>query len=141
MNGRVTAERFVDINIIIRHLAADSAVHSPAATALFGRMARGEEPGWTSHLAIAEVIWVLRGPTYGAERGNLAVTLADFLLTSGVRVQDRELLLDALTIYGGTNLSFIDSYHAALVAGAALPELYSFDKGFDRMPGITRIEP
>jgi predicted nucleic acid-binding protein len=111
------------------------------ATALFGRMARGEESGWTSHLAIAEVIWVLRGPTYGAERGTLATTLSDFLITSGVRVEDREMLLYALTIYGASNLSFIDAYHAAGVAGSALPELYSFDKGFDRIPGITRIEP
>jgi predicted nucleic acid-binding protein len=141
MNGRVTAERFVDTNIIIRHLAADHGVHSPAATALFGRFSSGEESGWTSHLAIAEVIWVLRGPTYGAERGKLASTLTDFLRTSGVRIQDREILLDALLIYGGTNLSFIDAYHAALVTGAALPELYSFDKGLDRIPGVTRIEP
>jgi predicted nucleic acid-binding protein len=37
-------------------------------------------------------------------------------------------------------LSFADCYHPALMERRRLPAIISFDRGFDRLPGIHRVE-
>jgi len=39
------------------------------------------------------------------------------------------------------NLSFVDAYLAVLTQQQRLPELVSFDRNYDRVPGIRRVEP
>jgi predicted nucleic acid-binding protein len=137
----VASERFLDANIFIRHFAADHATHSPAATALFDRLAAKQEAGWTSHLVMAEVAWVLTGPTYGFSREIVAQGLAAFVAARVVRMEAADAILETLNLFATSNLGFMDSYNAVLVRRQPVPELYSFDRGFDRVSGITRIEP
>jgi predicted nucleic acid-binding protein len=44
-------------------------------------------------------------------------------------------------LFATSNVGFMDSYHAVLVRHHPMPELYSFDRDFDRIPGVRRIEP
>jgi predicted nucleic acid-binding protein len=44
-------------------------------------------------------------------------------------------------LYVDINISFADAYHAALMQRGSLNQIVSFDKGFDRVSGIKRIEP
>jgi predicted nucleic acid-binding protein len=39
------------------------------------------------------------------------------------------------------NVDFPDAHMAALLVGESVAELYSLDSDFDRIPGITRLEP
>ncbi|HZQ34894.1 MAG TPA: hypothetical protein VFD32_03100, partial [Dehalococcoidia bacterium] len=39
------------------------------------------------------------------------------------------------------NLSFDDAYPAVLARDQKLPALVSFDRNYDRVPGIARVEP
>ena len=39
------------------------------------------------------------------------------------------------------NLPFGDAYIAAEMGRSGATELYSFDRQFNRVPGITRLEP
>jgi predicted nucleic acid-binding protein len=43
--------------------------------------------------------------------------------------------------YVDLNVSFADAYHAVVLLHRGLDEVLSFDRHFDRIPGITRIEP
>ena len=137
----MTAERFIDANLLIRHFTGDNAVQSPAATALLARVERGEELAWTTHLVVAEVVWVLTGPTYRATRADVSAQLSQFIEASRVRIPNAAALTDGLGLWETTRLSFIDAVHAALVRRAEPPEFYSWDREFDRIAGITRIEP
>lgn len=134
-------ERFIDANLLIRHFTGDNAVQSPAATALLARIERGEEAAWTTHLVIAEVVWVLTGRTYGASRGDVEAMLAHFVAASGLRIPDPDALVEGLGLWATSRLSFIDAVHVALVRRAPNPELYSWDREFDRVAGVTRLEP
>ena len=87
------------------------------------------------------MVWVLTGQTYQASREDVEAKLSRFIAASGVRIPDGAALVEGLGLWATTRLSFIDAIHVALVRRAATPELYSFDKGFDGIPGITRIEP
>jgi len=77
-------ERLIDANVLLRHFTGDNTAQSPAATALLQRVARGEEQVWTTPLVVAEVVWVLSGPVYGATRTDIATKLTEFIQRSGV---------------------------------------------------------
>jgi predicted nucleic acid-binding protein len=137
----VAAERFLDTNILLRHLLRDHLVHSPAAAALLKRIEAGTEDAWTSSLAIAEIVWVLSGPQYQLSRPDIRDGLSPLCSMTHLRVEHAEAVQRALDRFAQTNLDFIDCLNAALVEQHDLPELYSFDRDFDRIPEVTRIEP
>jgi predicted nucleic-acid-binding protein len=59
----------------------------------------------------------------------------------GFRVRQKQVLLRALEVYGTTNRGFED---AMILSGMELRgsrQLYSYDRGFDGLAGITRVEP
>jgi predicted nucleic acid-binding protein len=43
--------------------------------------------------------------------------------------------------YVDHNISFADALHASVTLSFKLKEIVSFDRGFDRVAGIRRIEP
>ncbi len=47
----------------------------------------------------------------------------------------------ALEVYATTQLDVVDAYLVAVVEQRKQATIVSFDKGFDRWPGITREEP
>jgi predicted nucleic acid-binding protein len=44
-------------------------------------------------------------------------------------------------LYVDLNISFVNAYHAVLMQQGRLNQIVSFDRGFDRVPGIKRVEP
>jgi len=83
----------------------------------------------------------LTGPTYAARREDVASTLSQFIATSRIRIAEADALSEGLAIWATTRLSLIDAVHAALVRRSRTPELYSWDREFDKLPGIARLEP
>lgn len=136
------AERLIDANILLRHFTSDNTEQSPAAAALLQRVALGEESVWTTPLVIAEVVWVLSGPVYGAARTDIATKLTEFIEGSGVRVVDASMLVEALALFTAQpRLSFIDACLGVLARRSPGQEIFSWDRQFDRIPGVRRIEP
>jgi predicted nucleic acid-binding protein len=56
-------------------------------------------------------------------------------------VQDRRAVLKALNLYASTTLDFGDAYIAASMDRMGSRTVYSFDRDFDRIKGIRRLEP
>jgi uncharacterized protein len=54
---------------------------------------------------------------------------------------ERALCLQALDYYVEQNISYADAYNAAWMQGEGIAEVYSWDREFDRVAGLTRIEP
>ena len=59
----------------------------------------------------------------------------------GVSVSSPEVWEDAFELYERGRLSLADSYHAALAGHLGISEIASFDRDFDRVPDLTRVEP
>jgi len=51
------------------------------------------------------------------------------------------VLRRALDFYADRNLSFADAYFAAEMLKSGESEVYSWDEGFKRVEGISRVEP
>lgn len=59
----------------------------------------------------------------------------------GVDLPDKRIYRQAFDFYVNLNISFADAYHAALMGRAGIEEVVSFDRHFDRVTTIKRIEP
>ena len=135
--------RFLDTNIFIRHLTYDDRVKGAACTELFRRLDAGEETGTTCEAVVAEVVYVLSARAqYGLPPGEIRARLAPLLSLSGLRLTDRRVYLRALDIFAEhPTLDFEDALLAAHMERAGESELYSYDTDFDRVEGVSRLEP
>lgn len=136
----MATEVLLDTNVLLRHLLQDHPEQSPASTALLERLESGELAAWITPMAVAEMVWVLSGSSYGLDRHDVRDGLSAVLEIPGLRAVDKQALLRALQLYASLNIDFIDAYHGALAAAAG-GLVYSFDRDFDRIPGVTRLTP
>ena len=134
--------RFLDTNILLRHLMNDDPVQSPASLALIEAIEQRRVTAWTSDLVIAEVVFVLANKrTYNLSREAIRDLLLPLINLAGLKLPRKRLYKRIFELYTTLPIDYIDCFHAALVERWGPAELYSFDTDFDRIPGITRVEP
>ena len=136
--------RFLDANIFIRYLTRDDEEKAEACLALFDRLSRGEEEVLISESVVAEVVFVLasRRTSYAMPALEINRRLGPLLALRGLRLANKRRCLRALELYAERPfLGFEDALMLAHLEAEGLEEIYSYDEDFDRVPGITRVEP
>jgi predicted nucleic acid-binding protein len=133
---------FLDTDIIIRFLTGDDLAKQAAAAALFARIERGSTTVAAPVTVIADAVYVLHSHRlYNKSRAEVATLLIPLVRLANVRIPQRRILLRALELYGQSASGFGDAMLLAAMESAKATILYSYDEGFDRVPGITREEP
>lgn len=131
---------FLDTNILIRHFTQDNADHSPRATAYLTRIERGELQVTTAETVIFEAVFILQR-LYARSRAEIHDELLPIIALPGIVLPGKRRLRRAPALFAANNLAFADCFHVALMEDRGLTETASFDRGFDRIPGISRVEP
>lgn len=124
---------FVDTNLILRYL-----LDEPQSIFL-EKLLKGKNTLIVPDIVIAEVIWTL-GRFYKWPKVKM-VSFIVALLKSGNIKSDKNLILSALNIYLKYNVKYTDAYIAALMLRAKQKSIYSFDRDFDKVKSIKRLEP
>ncbi|MCX6021120.1 MAG: PIN domain-containing protein [Chloroflexi bacterium] len=132
--------RFLDTNILLRYFTRDDEEKARNALALFVRVEQGEERVETSTLVIFETVFTLLR-FYRVERPRIRELIATLLRLRGLHLPGKHLCLDALDLYVQRNISFADAYNAVYMKSRGLSEIYTWDTDFDKIEGITRVEP
>ena len=135
--------RWVDTNIFVRYLARDDPAKTAACLALFRRVAAGEEAVTTSEAVLAEVVYVLSSRSlYGVSPREIAERLTVILRWPGMRLPQKRVVLRALELYAQHRaLDFEDALSVAHMEQRSIREILSYDRDFDRIPSVTRLEP
>ena len=135
--------KFIDTNIFIRFLAADDEKKSEACLRLFQRVHGGDETVTTTEAIIAEVAYVLSSSSlYGLAHEEISARLAPILSLRGLRLAHKRTYLRALNLYATHRfLDFEDALTVAQMEREGITEIVTYDRDFDRVPGITRTEP
>lgn len=135
--------RFVDTNVFVRLITGDDKAKQAACAALFQRLRDGAEQARTSESVVAEVVFVLRSPRhYAMARDDIRDSLSALLSVDGLILANRASLLRALDLFAQhTKLDFEDALTVAHLVREGETEPYSYDRGFDAIPTVTRIEP
>jgi uncharacterized protein len=132
----------VDANIFVRLLTGDDPQKASRCLALFKRARLGEVNFTTSESIIAEVAYVLTSPrSYRIPRAAVAAALRPLLVDPGLQIDHKATVLSALDLWKDSTLDFADCMAAARGRHTGLHGVYSYDRDFDRIPGIRRLEP
>jgi predicted nucleic acid-binding protein len=59
----------------------------------------------------------------------------------GIVLPGKRRYYKVFSLFVEGNLPFADAYHAVLMEHLGLTEIVSFDTDFDRIEGLTRIQP
>ena len=136
--------RFLDTNVVLRYLTRDDEVKAETCYQLFERASRGEEILVTCEAIVAEVVYVLssRRAGYHLDRRDIAARLFPILSLRGLRLPQKQLYINALNIYASSPfLDFEDALAIAHMQHQSITEIISFDKDFDHVTEIQRLEP
>ena len=134
--------RFLDTNILLRYLTGDDEQKAIACFELLRRVERGDESVTTSDLVIAETVFTLQSPrSYGLSRQFIRERLEPIIALRGLRLPRKSLYSRAFGLYCTSGLSFVDAFNVAYMESRGLTEVYSYDTDFDRVDGISRVEP
>ncbi len=134
--------RILDTNVVIRYLMGDHANHSLRSIAYFDRLYNGKEQALMIDGVVVEIVQVLSSKTqYRAPRQTIAEHLRTIMLLDGLTVQNRDAHVSALERYAVSSLVYVDCLNIAVMQKLGITEIVSFDRDFDRIDGITRVEP
>ena len=132
--------KFIDTNIFIRFLTNDIPAKADACEKLFRRTVDQKEALFTTDLVIAEIIWVLES-YYELSKKEVQDKVEKILNTPNLVCQNKDIILNALTLYLEKDIDYIDAYNAVFLRNNSIETLYSYDKHFDKIEGLIRLEP
>lgn len=95
---------------------------------------------FTTDLVIAEVVWVLES-FYKLGKNYTRGKLEKILNTPNLTCPNKDLILLALTLYAKETIDFIDAYNALILKKVGISEIYSYDKDYNSVIWLTRLEP
>jgi uncharacterized protein len=134
------SEQFLDTNIFLRHLLGDDPAQSPRATAYFQAIEQGLRKARISDIVVFEVVFTLeRG--YRRSKTEIQSAVLPLLELPGILLPRKRKFREVFRLYIDKNISFADAYHAVMMRKLNLSEIVSFDRDFDRIPAVTRVEP
>lgn len=136
--------KFLDTNVIIRFLTRDDEEKAGACYQLLQRANYGTETLLICEAIITEVVYVLssRRAPYQLTHEEIRSRLAPIIAIRGLRLPQKHLYINALNIYAEhRNLDFEDALAIAHMRHQSISEIISYDRDYDRVPGIQRSEP
>lgn len=124
---------FIDTNYFLRYLLNDVPKHYLEAKKLFIAGSEGKISLITSSIVFFEVFWVLRS-FYNLNRKDCILALQTTLKLSFIQLHERDILEDALTLFGETSLDLEDCYNIfyARSQGVKTGSFKTFDKKLEK---------
>ena len=134
--------RFVDTNVLLQHLVREDEGKAIGCRELLLRLERGEEVAVATDIVIFEAVYVLQSARhYGLSRSRIRQLIEPMIALRGLRLPRKSLYSRVFDVYCNSSVSFADAYNAAYMESRGINEVYSYDTDFDRIPGVTRVEP
>lgn len=124
----------LDTNVLVRYLTQDDPKQSRIATHLIEEELSADNPGFINLIVVCEVVWVLAS-VYQLDERNLD-SIVDRLLTAReLRVEQAQLVRQALAIKAGASAGLADILIGLVNAAQGSTETVSFDKRAGQLPG------
>jgi len=131
---------FLDTNIFLRYFLKENELVFRRLEKLFSEIILGNIIGVANAMIIAEVVWVL-SRSYKWNKEKICDNIEFILITPNIRFKDKAILVNAVNVYKEKNISFIDAYNYSFIRANGITEIYSFDRDFDELQDVKRLEP
>jgi len=132
--------RTIDANVVLRYLTNDVPDQASQVGELLTRVEAGIEEVFLPDIMLADIVWVLEG-YYKQSRAQIRDWVTTILSLQGLESSNKDVALDALDIYVDKGIDWSNAFAASQMTDRGITDIYSFDKHFDRLDGITRVDP
>ena len=123
----------LDTNVLVRYIVQDEPAQAAAATQLLESQCTRDNPGFVSHLVLAELCWVL-GRGYGYDRDTLQTVLTGLLSSVELSVQESAVAWQALRAFQSGNADFADYLIGSSHAAHGCVTTWTFDRKAAKSP-------
>ena len=129
-------ECLLDSNVVLRHVLFDDPEQAEAVKPVFDALRSGEKAGLLIESVLAECAYILLN-YYGVPKAEVVEKLDGVLRYPGIVNQDKPDLREALKLFGGNSVDFVD---CILVAKSRIGELelISFDEKLQKLKRTVR---
>ncbi len=134
--------RFIDSNVFLRYLTQDDPRQQQLAAAIVASIARGDEECCTTDVHIHETVYILASPAgYKMAHQDISNIVRPLVAMPGLKIRNKRRCLDALDIFAQHEfLDFADALAIAYMRQHGVTDVYSFDRDFNRINDVTRLE-
>ena len=129
---------FIDTNYFLRFLIEDNLEQSQEAQKLFLEGARGNLVLITSTIVIFEIYWVFK-TYYQKSKAEIIKILQKVLMMDFIRIDERSLLLRALSLFKKENLSLEDCYNLIYARENKAETFKTFDVKLAKIFSATAV--
>lgn len=133
-------KKFIDTNIFLRYLTKDDPSTYDKCREIFKKGIDGKIALATSGMVIAELIWTLLS-YYRVPKANAIEKVSIIVTTESLHIPEKDIIAEALVLYSRKNVDYIDAYNAVFMKYHGVDEIYSYNRDFDAIEGIKRVEP
>ena len=131
---------FIDTNILLRYLTADDPGKFERCKDLFKRALEKKIVLLTSDMVIAELIWTLNS-FYKVPKDEIIEKVTIIINMPNLKIPNKKLLSEVLALFSQENIDYIDAYNAVFMKNNGCVQIFSYDKNFDCIVNIKRMEP
>jgi predicted nucleic-acid-binding protein len=124
-----------DTNAILRYLLKDNPVQFKQAAEYFESVRSGKEKALLLESVLVECVYVLT-KFYKVPKGEATGSLAALLRYKGFVNSDKDILLEALTLFTEENVDLVDCVLIATARRNNIP-MFSFDRKLNKL--FTRM--
>lgn len=117
---------FIDTNYFLRFFLGEPYDQATRVKALFQKAARGDVELSTSVVVFFEVYWVASS-FYQVNEEKIAEFLQNMLKMEFVRLENRPLLVEAVSLFRDMNFDLEDAYNMAFARISHAQEFATFD--------------
>jgi predicted nucleic acid-binding protein len=132
--------RVIDANVILRFLLDDLPEQSERCQALFTRLQDGAEEVYLPEVVLSDVIWTLQS-FYHWPRERIARFAHDVISLEGTKLTRESVIRDAVYLFVERGIDFSDALIAAEMLHEGYEGIYTYDRDFDRVTEVERVEP
>lgn len=132
--------RVIDANIILRFLVNDLPEQAERCAELLKRLETGMEQVLLPDLVLADIVWTLE-KFYKLSKREIRDIMASILALKGLQFSSKAVAREAFQFYVEKNIDWTDAFVSSQMMSKKRKQIYSYDRDFDKIPGIYRIEP
>jgi len=126
----------LDTNVLVRYLTRDDEPQWQQAADLIQQ----NQPCFITNIVLCEVVWVLRGTTYGFRKDEIINVLEAMLHSAAFEFESRSTVDQALQRYKQGKADFSDYLIGAVSQQAGCTETWSFDGKLKGERGFQCLE-
>ena len=132
-------EIIVDTNIFIRFFLNDEPKLSVTAKEIIEGCVAGKYSLAVLPAIFLEIVWLLKS-FYKLPKDEIINKIESMFQIPNLKFIDEKLVLATVEVFKKYNVDFVDAFVFANMDGLKIKEIFSFDRDFDKIKGIKRLE-